>query len=242
MARPSFHFGGERLQALVAMIPYGSRVADIGCDHCLLSRLLLESGHAAHCIATEVSPAAMAALKDRIQDRPLPANLELRIGDGLDPLLPADRLDLLVLAGIGAATQIRILDSPRLESLGIQRIVLQPQGEPAVLREWLTCNRFRIVQESLIEERGAMHLSLAAETGHDLILEPHPTLSPQDLMAVGPCLALSGSENVRQYWEWQANRLKKVAESAPPSPGREQAVHDLEQAFRILAALPDPAP
>jgi tRNA (adenine22-N1)-methyltransferase len=229
------------LRALVALIPRGSRVADIGCDHCLLSRILLESGHAAHCIGTDLSPAAMDALKSRIPAGRMPASLELRTGYGLDPLHPSDQLDLLVLAGIGAATQCRILDSPRLAGLGIHRLVLQPQGDSAILRRWLTVNRFRIVQESLIKEQGARHLTLAAEPGHAVTLEAHPTLSPEDLMAAGPVLVRSGSTNVRQYWEWQAHRLQKVADSAPSSPGREQAVADLEQSLRILAALPDPA-
>ncbi len=230
--------GGDRIRALVEMIPPGSRVADIGTDHALLPRILLEEGRATFCIATEINPDALNRRRTRIGDHPLPGSIEFRAGDGLAPLRPNDRLDVIVLAGIGARTQCRILSSPALAGLGAGRLVLQPQGDPAVLRRWLAGNRYRIAQERLLHLRGLFHLTLAAEPEDRTAPETDPDLTTADLMAAGPCLVRSGDPVVRKYWEFQLRRLLRLEAGDPGGPGGKQAVRDREQAERILETLP----
>ncbi|MBD3867328.1 MAG: SAM-dependent methyltransferase [Acidobacteria bacterium] len=233
--------GGARLRALVDMIPEGSRVADIGTDHALLPRILLEERRAAHCIATEITPAALDRLQDRIGRFPLPATLELRAGDGLAPLLPSDRLDVLVLAGMGAGTQVAILSSPLRTGLGSCRLVLQPQGEPAVLRRWLAGNHYRIIAERLQEIRGFFHLTLAAIPHQRESPADHPVLFSEDLMAAGPLLVRSGDPVVRRFWEIQLHRLRRLEAAGARGAGGKQAAEDRQQAKRVLEALPTDA-
>jgi tRNA (adenine22-N1)-methyltransferase len=230
--------GGDRLRALVEMIPPGSRVADIGTDHALLPRILLDERRAAHCIATEITQAALERLKTRIGDHPLPANLELRAGDGLAPLGRSDRLDVLVLAGMGARTQVAILSSPRRSKLDNCRLVLQPQGEPAVVRRWLAANRYRIIAERLQEVRGFYHLTLAATPNHREPPPGHPVLAEADLMVAGPLLVRSGDPVVRKFWEFQLVRLRRLEAAGACGAGGRQATADRRQAERVLEALP----
>ena len=230
--------GGDRIRALVEMIPPSSRVADIGTDHALLPRILLEEGRATFCVATEVSPAALNRLRTRIGDHPLPGSMEWRVGDGLAPLRPMDRLNVIVLAGLGARTQCRILSSPVLAGLGAGRLVLQPQGDPAVLRRWLAGNRYRIVEERLLHLREVFHLTLAAEPEDHQAPEIGPDLTTEDLMVAGPRLIRSGDPVVRKYWEIQLQRLQRLSAEGHGGPGGKQAVRDREQAERILEALP----
>ena len=230
--------GGDRIRVLADRIPAGSRVADIGTDHALLPRMLLGEGRATWCIATEITPAALGRLVSRIGDHPLPANFELRAGNGLAPLLPSDRLDVLVLAGMGAGTQVRILSCPHRAGLGNCRLVLQPQGEPAVLRRWLAGNGYRILEERLLRIRRSFHLTSAAIPADRPAPADHPHLSREDLLVAGPLLVRSGDPVVREYWEIQLGRLRLLEVQGLRGPAGRQAGEDRKQAERVLEALP----
>jgi len=149
-----------RLTAIAALIPPGSRVADVGADGALLPRALLASGRATFCLAIDSSPAAARAA--RAATRGLGPRLVVREGDGFGALEARDRIDVVVLAGLGARTILRILAHPRRAALGLHRLVLQPQTEPARVRRWLAENGFAVVDERRARERGRSYLVLAA--------------------------------------------------------------------------------
>src|SRR6476661_1445037 len=98
----------DRLLAIAALIPAGARVADVGSGHGLLPRHLLATGRAAWCVATERDARRLRS----VLGDPEEPRLSLRHGDGLDPLLPEERLDVVVLAGLGGPSIARILGSP----------------------------------------------------------------------------------------------------------------------------------
>ena len=156
---------GPRLAAIAGLVPSGSRVADVGTGHAGLADMLLASGRAAHCIATEISLETLESIREKVRGRALPGGFELRGGDGLEALSPADRIDVLVIAGIGARKIIGILASSRLDALGVRRLVLQPQSEPELLDRWLTLRGFRVVDERRPADRGRSYRVLAAERG-----------------------------------------------------------------------------
>lgn len=228
----------RRMAALAGLIPRGSRVADVGTDHARLPLLLLAAGRARHCIATETTPARIASLRRRLSSRALPEGLDLRAGNGLEPLRAGDGLDVLVLAGMGAATIRSILRRADLERLGMRRVVLQPQTEPASVRRHLHELGMRIVAEILLQRGRGFHLVLAAETGHRPILDPHPTLAPDDLMEAGPCLARSPDPAVRLYWEGQLRRNRRILEKAAAGHSMAEARRMRDLAARVLDALP----
>lgn len=220
------------------MVPPGSRIADIGTDHGLLPFFLLSSGRVRHCVATEVTEALLAPLRHRMKDSDAPG-LELRAGRGLAPLHRSDRLDVLVLAGMGSSTIRAILSRDRIGELGVSRVVIQPQTDHAEIRRHLTDLRMRIVEEELLRLGGGYHLVVAAETGHPDILDAHPLLGEDDLMEAGPCLVRSGSGTVREYWEGQFRRNARILDIATAGLSRREAARMRELAVRVLRALPE---
>lgn len=212
-----------RLLAVAEMIPHGSRVADVGSGHGLLPRHLLETGRAAFCVATERDERRLGSVLRY-------PGLELRHGDGLAPLLPSDRLDVVVIAGLGGPSIARILDSPRRKALGIRRLVLQPQTGAADLRR-----RLALVDERLALAGGRFYPVLAAEPGersHDVA-----GLDPEDLLEAGPCLVLRRDPLLRPMWEKEEARLVSILGRARPGRGRSAAEARLALARRVLAAL-----
>ena len=226
---------GPRLEAVAALVPRGARVADVGSGHGLLAAGLLERGTAAACIATERDERLLRELREA-RPAPLPPGLELRWGDGLAPLEPGDRIDVVVLAGMGARTIRGLLSDPRLALLGVRRLVLQPQTEHAALRRTLAMRGLGIVDERMARERGRYYVAIAAEPGVDPPA-PHPTLSDDDLLVAGPSLVRRGGPVMREFWTAQLGRAEAIARRAAGAASRERARTRVLRARRVLAAI-----
>ena len=146
-----------RLLAVNDAIPVGSRVADIGSDHGRLPRLLIRSGRATWCIATEYGAGPARQLRTGVTACPEADRIEIRQGDGLDPLRPEDRIDVLVLSGMGGPTMLSILDPARLQTLGVECLILQPQSGLAGLRAGLAQHGWNVSSERLVRDRGRFY-------------------------------------------------------------------------------------
>lgn len=227
----------RRLGAVASLVPQGSRVADVGTDRGLLPRLLLATGRASHCIGTEIGgPAGRGpfdpAGRGRHRER-----LEFRAGFGLRVLAEADRIDVLVLSGLGARTIVRILEDRAPAELGIKRLVLQPQSEPGTVRRWLFAHDFAIVAERMALERGRYYVAMGAEPGGSQPGPDHPRLDRAAIEEAGPCLLRSGDPLVREYWERVLHEQRQILERAQGGTGREAAERLSRIARDVLADL-----
>ena len=221
-----------RLTAVADLVPCGARVVDIGSGHGLLPQRLLAHGRASACIATERDRQTGARLRHLEA-----SDVEIRMGDGLYALQSGDELDVLVMAGLGARSMLRILSNGAFDLTALRRLVLQPQTESGLLRRWLVETGWTIVDERLVVDRGRFYLAIAAETGHSTACPTHPRLSFDDLMDAGPCLVRSGGPIVLRYWRRTADRLEGVLAQATSGTGRTRARRGRDLARRVLAVL-----
>jgi tRNA (adenine22-N1)-methyltransferase len=228
---------GARLRAAAGLVPPGHRVADIGSGTGALPRLLLASGRVSHCIATEPTRALLGKVRRFPSIHPLSRRLELRCGDGLRPLTPADRVETVMITGLGARSIVRILADRGSGTLVIRRFVLQAQSESARLRRWLTEHRQAIVDEVLVRERGRFYELIAAEPGDSRAGLSHPGLGEDDLYEIGPCLARSGDALVGELWRRHLRRFESILARADPGNVWDDTVRRRDQARRILRAL-----
>lgn len=221
----------SRLASIAALVPLGARVADVGSGHGRLALHLLAEGRARWCVATERDASPLEEIARSAG--PLWGKLELRLGDGLEPLRPEDRLDVAVLAGMGARSIRRILSSPKRDNLGIGRFVLAPQAEAPSLRRWLLGNGLRIVREVLVEERGRLYVVIAAEPGEPAGLLDHPSLTPEEVLEAGPRLLGSPCPSLLRYWQRQESRLSAILERLPHGRRPARLASALARASRI---------
>jgi len=200
--------------------------------------MLLEAGRVAHCVATEIER-GRAARPPRLEIDPLLATrFEFRRGFGLRVLEPRDRIEVLVLSGLGARTIVRILEDRSPRELGVRRLVIQPQTEPARLRRWLFGNGYTIVEERMARERGRFYVVVAAEPSVRAARPEHPLLARKDLEQAGPCLVRSDDPLVRDYWREALRADERVLRRGFDGPGKARLLRRLELARRVLAARP----
>jgi tRNA (adenine22-N1)-methyltransferase len=228
-------FLDPRLAAVASFVPAGARVADVGADHGLLAVALLQSNTASTCVATEATPKRLQRLADRLGDHGLGERLALRSGDGLEALTAADRLDVLVLAGLGGSSMVRILSHPRREELGIRRLVLQPATDAALVRRWIVAAGLATMDERLAEVRGRYHVVVAAERG--AAPWPRADLDEDDVLEAGPALLARRDPALLPYWRETLERQRAILREASPGRGYREALRLRAVAQRVLAVL-----
>jgi len=229
--------GTRRLEMVASLVPPGSRVADVGTDHGLLPRLLLSSGRAAHCIATDFARGPRQRHEEFAGRGEFGRKLEFRTGFGLRVLNRDDQLDVVVLSGLGARSIAGILEDRPPARLGSVRLVLQPQSEPALVRRWLFDRTFSITAEKLTIDRGRFYVAIAAEAGPGPFGPEHPLLDRAEIEEAGPCLVRSSDPLVRAFWRRVLRHQEKIIRSAADGRGRETAELRRTIARRVLNAL-----
>ena len=134
--------GRERRALLVKLTPDAPFVVDVGADH----------GHVAHALG--------AVATERQPHRAGRPDVRWVIADGL---LPFRRVDVAIIAGMGALSICEILErGPRP-----QTVVLHCPDDPPRLRRWLAAHGWRIDAEGLAHEAGRFAEVIRAVHGQE---------------------------------------------------------------------------
>jgi tRNA (adenine22-N1)-methyltransferase len=226
-----------RLEAIAVAIAPGARVADVGSDHGKLASWLAASGRAAYCLATEETEALLARVARPPADAPWARRLAFRSGDGLAAIRPEDRIDTIVLAGLGGRTITRLLGGVGALRLPALRLVLQPRSEVVSTRRWLSENGWCLIAERITVERNRFHLTVAAERGDDARLYGDAAWSRDDLLAAGPLLVRSPTPEVAALWRQERDRFASILAGSGSGASRERARLGLARVERLLASI-----
>lgn len=148
----------KRLQYLVEEVPFGSVVADIGCDHGYLVIELAQKGQIIKGFACDVNEGPLQSAKLNIDKHGYQALIETRLGSGVQALHDADKqqVDVLVVAGMGGAL-IRDIIEPSLQMPQLQTLILQPNIGADLIREYLVGTDFELTKEMIVKDNDIMY-------------------------------------------------------------------------------------
>ena len=155
---------GERLNTLAAMVPSGSRIADVGTDHAYLPLHLVSVGKIKKAVAIDVNPGPFALARDAVARSGLADRIEVRLGDGLRALSPGE-VDVAIMAGMGGITMIKIMEESAAVLKALTCLVLQPMVAVPQVRRWLQTHGWCIIDEDIVNEEGHLYELLVAEPG-----------------------------------------------------------------------------
>jgi tRNA (adenine22-N1)-methyltransferase len=130
--------------------------ADIGSDHASLPIWLLQSGRAGRVIVVEKTSGPLEVARQALTRAGLLERAELRLGDGLEPLYPAEsgaepgaELESVSLTGMGARTMLGILERGWASGRVPAVLVVQPNDGAGLLRGWARKRGYLLVAESM---------------------------------------------------------------------------------------------
>lgn len=138
-----------RMQMVADLVPTCKCVADVGCDHAYVSIYLVQNERAQCAIAMDVRKGPLSAAKEHIIAYGLAEQITCRLSDGLEKLEP-EEADAVVIAGMGGPLMIDILEQGRHNCSGREVLILQPQSEIGMVRQYLHKRGYDIVEERMV--------------------------------------------------------------------------------------------
>lgn len=154
----------KRLQAVCDLVEAGSRVCDVGCDHAFVEIRLLQEGKIESALAMDVADGPLAKAKGNLELTELTDRCELRKSDGLAKFQPGEA-DTMICTGMGGILMRSILDAEPEKTASFRRLILSPQTEAALVREWLYRNNFHYLSEKLLMDEGKYYTIICVAPG-----------------------------------------------------------------------------
>lgn len=221
----------KRLQAIAELVPPVNCLADIGTDHALLPVYLVEKGTVSRVVAVEKESGPALRARHTVAAHGLEQQIEVRVGDGLSPLLPGEA-QVIVIAGLGGEKIAAILARGKEVARTANRLVLQPMSQAAKLRRWLVANGWRIEKECLVEEKKRLYQVIVALPGEGQKLSwIEEELGPVFVHSGNPLLGKLINALISRYQRELAGLAKSSSKEATARQG------ELRKRLAALEAL-----
>ncbi len=212
-----------RMQAVADMVSWGSRVADVGCDHGYVSIYLVQSGRAVSALAMDIHEGPLLRAREHVEEAGLLPYIELRRSDGLLAFEKGEA-DVLICAGMGGRLIQKILMREADKTFSFRELILQPQSEIPDFRRFIVSMGYSIIEEDMILEDGKFYpMMKAAVTGSPVELS-------ETEARFGPLLLKQRHPVLKQYLEagWESSlKLKEELLAAGDSVRLRQRLQEL---------------
>lgn len=218
-----------RLNTLADMVDSDSRIADIGTDHAYLPIELVKNGKIQYAIASDIADGPLENAKTDIAEAGLSEQIETRLGSGLATVTHADRIDTVVIAGMGGKLMVNILDNAWQKDYHYKTLVLEPNIGEAGVREWLVAHDYQIADEKLIAEAGHTYELIKARLTH----EKHD-LTEKEIF-FGPFILRAKNPVFYQKWNGQLAYNQKLLQNLNKAKKKDtNRIHEVEHHIELI--------
>lgn len=192
----------KRLQAVANLISNGMKVADVGTDHGYIPIYLVEMKKSPGALAMDVNEGPLLRAKEHIVEHGLCDRIITRQSDGVKELQP-DECDCVVIAGMGGALTIKILEEGKDIFCRLKEFILQPQSELMKTRQYLCENGYCIVAEDIVMEDGKFYPMMKVINGQ-------PPEYQKVELRYGKCLLEQKHPVLKEYLEKEVRTKEQI--------------------------------
>ena len=139
----------KRMDRLAGLVTAGNRLADVGTDHGYIPIALVQSGKIPSAIAMDINKGPLERAREHIREQHLDTYITTRLSDGLT-MLQENEADTVLVAGMGGALTVHILEGGAHCLASVKELILQPQSEIWLVREWLCEHGYQITDEDIV--------------------------------------------------------------------------------------------
>ncbi|WP_416433127.1 tRNA (adenine(22)-N(1))-methyltransferase TrmK [Lactococcus cremoris] len=221
----------KRLKAVADYVDKGARLADIGSDHAYLPTYLVQKNEVEFAVAGEVVKGPFEIAKNHVAQANLKENIQVRLANGLAAIENVDKIDTIVIAGMGGILISEILEAGKGKLSSVKRLILQANNHGDTLRQWLIEHQFVIKAEQILLEAGKFYEIIVAEP----TTNENPVLSANELL-FGPFLSKEKSVIFQQKWQKELNTLNKIIDRLPDeqTEKREEVLTEIAKIKEVL--------
>ena len=138
-----------RLKTIAELINNSEKTADIGTDHAYLPVYLISSGKCSSAIASDIRTGPLKRAEATLKKYNMSGHIELRLGAGLETITASDKVDTIVIAGMGGLVISDIITSSIEIVRAAKQIILQPMTMAPQLRKFLYHSALGTIDEYL---------------------------------------------------------------------------------------------
>ncbi len=215
----------KRLTAVAGLLPSCACIVDVGCDHGKLGLYLLLTNQCHTLIASDVSEPSLSKAKRNFQACGVEQRAQCLVYDGLPESGVAQAA---AIAGIGGSNTLSIVQRGIHAAANMQRLVLQPSDDAAVLRRGLWNLGFAFDSETVVYEKRYFPVMAVHYDG--------VTRPPLDELTceIGPCNRAHPGAHIIDYVNWRISVWEKTVETpAQTKAGR----RNQQMAKELITAL-----
>ncbi len=187
-----------RFRKIVELLGYNKSVADIGCDHGIITEFLLKNKLAEHVFASDISSPSLQKAIERCRRF---ENAGFYLGSGFEPL--PEKPDCALIAGMGGDIIAELIKNEKAKT----KLVLQPMKDSDVLYKALVENGFCINKVVIAREDRRFYEIISACEGEQK--EFDYLLPPRDKLVL--------DEDALEFYVHKAQVIKKAMEQAKNS-------------------------
>ena len=140
----------KRLESISSLVPINSNIIDIGCDHALLDIYLYQKRISDKIIVSDININALDNAKKNLKKYKLEESIETRLGSGLDTLKEEDKIDTIIISGMGAHTIVGIIKKNLNKLSKVKTIIIQSNTKLEFLRTEMSKLKYIIDDEIII--------------------------------------------------------------------------------------------
>ncbi len=187
-----------RLQIAAKYLEGFNCLADCGTDHAYLPIYALEKDLVKKAIASDNKMGPIANAKTNIINADLNSKIVALHASGLEYL--NKDIDIASVLGMGGRLIAEILEAA--DTRYLKRVVLGPNSEPKILRQYLVDHNFNIINEEIVEEKNKFYQIIVCEPGSMKLNELE--------LEFGPIIIKDNSPAFKRYINRLIDNLRKA--------------------------------
>lgn len=216
----------KRLKALANMVTDGNRLADIGTDHGYIPIYLCQTGKIPSALAMDIGKGPLQQAQTHIAEHGLSEQIKTRLSDGM-AALQFGEADTILIAGMGGGLVMKILSEGAEKLTGKEELILQPQSEIALVRDFLRVRNFQILNEDMILEDGKYYPMM--KVSQQKAAEQTKILPQEVADAFGPVLLQKRHPVLKEWLERELRTTNSVIEQLSAQPDHERIRNRMQQ-------------
>lgn len=156
----------KRLLNIAEMVTPGNRLVDVGTDHGYVPIYLMQEGVISEALAMDINKGPLIGADKHIEEAGFIDKIKTRLSDGLKEYNKGEG-DTILIAGMGGALVVKILSESIDKLEGVKELVLSPQSEIFLVREFLQKSGFVIEDEKMVYDEEKYYTIIKAVLGVD---------------------------------------------------------------------------